>query len=144
MISRGPAHRREAPATRSGARILSWLGVAATPDGVVLCIPAQTIETWVLAALDPAFLTQIFNSRLSREQNKEKERLQALGAGALFECRDDPEESLPRVGLTKTPEAFAAARQRLVKGWEHARGLPEAARFEEELRAALAVLALRG
>ncbi len=35
------------------AVILGWLGEAACPQGVVLCTPSKSIDTWVLAAVCP-------------------------------------------------------------------------------------------
>ena len=35
------------------AVVLNWLGEAACPEGVVLCTPSKSIDTWVLAAVCP-------------------------------------------------------------------------------------------
>lgn len=43
-----------ADAVRS--HVLRWGGEKELPDGVVLCVPAQSTETWVIAALDPGSL----------------------------------------------------------------------------------------
>jgi hypothetical protein len=114
--------------------IVDWLGVETPPAGLVLCVPAQSIETWVVAALKPEVPVQLFKTRLSKATNKEKARLRALGPGVLFECRPDPETLLAQVDLDKSPEAFDGARKRLANGWKHARDLPESLRFESELR----------
>jgi hypothetical protein len=119
------------------SEILSWLGFTTQPARLVLCVPAQAIETWVVAALGPQIVQQVLTRWLSSSTNKEKAQLRSLGKWALFECRDDPETFLAELGLVKSPEAFEAARPRLVAGWADARGLPEASRFEAELAAAL-------
>ena len=74
-----------------------------------------------------------------------QEHLRALGLVELLECHDNPEAWLTRVALTKTPTDYEGEREHIVAGWPNARGLPEAQRFEDELRPALVcALLLRG
>lgn len=118
--------------------ILTWLGVPTPPEGLVLCVPAQSSEAWIIAALKPDLLQKHLKTKISRGMtNKEKERHNALGPGAVFECHPKLESLLAQVGLEKSPGAYDEVQARLIKGWEHARTLPEALRFETELEAAL-------
>lgn len=117
--------------------ILAWLGMATPPTNLVLCVPAQSIEAWVVAALGPDSMRGPWRSHLSRATLREKAKLKALGIGAWLECRPNPEGQLKTVGLEKSPPAFDDARVRIVRGWLSAQRLPEASRFEGELSAAL-------
>lgn len=118
--------------------ILTWLGVDSAPKRLVLCVPAQATEAWIIAALSPDILKEHLKTKLSRGMtNKEKDRYKKLGPGAVFECHPELERFLAKVGLEKSPAAYDGEQARLIKGWEHARTLPEALRFETELSAAL-------
>lgn len=61
--------------------VLGWLGETSVPDGMVLCTPSKSIETWVLVALFP-------EDSSARQMN--------------VECRWDGEVRLKKYGLIKS------------------------------------------
>jgi hypothetical protein len=103
------------------------------PSNVVLCIPAQDLEAWVLCALHPA----------------------VADANAPIECHPDPcallaVQKAPRLvrnkdgRLRKETAKYRESLPRIVKGWPHCTAgnpsrCPEAARFEADTKRVLGV-----
>lgn len=101
--------------------LLHWLGEPSCPSRIVLCTPSKSMESWVLAALCPD------NSVVRRVD---------------WECHSDPEGqlgTLPKPTRFSKSQADYRRRQNALSGaWpDVAARLTEAARFEQELRAAL-------
>ena len=99
------------------AAILNWLGEDACPEGVVLCIPSKSIDTWVLAAVCP-------ENRVVRRQD--------------WECNLNPAgqlNALPKpVRFGKNVVDYRARQHKVTENWRAvAERLSEAARFEADL-----------
>jgi hypothetical protein len=101
--------------------MLGWLGETSVPDGLVICTPSKSIETWVLVALFP-------DDRSAQAAN--------------IECRWDAEIRLRKHGLIKSgqkliPE-YAAREDGISAAWsEVRRRCGEAERFSIEFLAAI-------
>jgi hypothetical protein len=123
--------RRECPPAtatcdRIRAHVLYLLGCSEPPARTALCIPAQSTETWVLAALYPSEADQYGH----------------------IECRQDPAALLVgrRPGLVrrkdgaykKVTRRYADASGEISSGWTHVTArCPEAGRFEHDMLRAL-------
>ena len=93
--------------------MLGWLGETSVPDGLVLCTPSKSIETWVLVALFP-------EDPSARQVN--------------VECRWDGEVRLKKYGLIKSGQKlipqYAANENGISAAWtEVRRRCGEAERF---------------
>jgi hypothetical protein len=93
--------------------MLGWLGERSVPDGMVLCTPSKSIETWVLVALFP-------EDPSARQVN--------------VECRWDGEVRLKKYGLIKSGQKlipqYAANENGISAAWtEVRRRCGEAERF---------------
>jgi hypothetical protein len=121
--------------------VTTWLGrdEEGLPANLLLCVPADATEAWVVAALFPQEIQKHMRERLSKVTLNVKERLRALGAGAVFECKKEPADLLESKGIGKNIEDYRAQKDAIRSGWTHARGLPEAQRFEADLRTATGV-----
>ena len=115
-----------ATATTNALRevVLNWLGEPSCPSRVVLCTPSKSMEAWVLAALFPD------NSVVRRDD---------------WECHAEPElqlATLPKPSrFRKSQDDYRRKQSAITGAWpEVSARLTEAARFERELRAALAEL----
>lgn len=100
--------------------MLGWIGETSVPDGMVLCTPSKSIETWVLVALFP-------EDRSAQEVN--------------VECRWDGEVRLRRYGLIKSGQKlipqYAANEHGISAAWtEVRRRCSEAERFSVEFLSA--------
>ena len=101
--------------------VLDWLGENACPDGVVLCTPSKSIDTWVLAAVCPE----------NREVRKDD-----------WECNLNPTGqlgTLPKsVRFGKNVGDYRDRQNIVAENWHAVSGrLSEAARFEADLLSAL-------
>lgn len=134
-----PCPPPEATADALRAQVGTWLGAPALAgQPVVVAIPMKETEAWVFAALRP-------KDRLLVSPGASK-----AAAPPCFECRDKPSSLLsggaPRLIRSgkKHKVAYRSVQPALVDGWIHTRRLSQAARFEEELRAADAVRLVAG
>src|SRR5262249_30177491 len=114
--------------------ILQWLGHLSEHENLVLCVPSDATDAWVLAALFPEEIAKHFRGRLAKATNREKERLRELGAWVVFECKHEPADMLAAMGVSKTIESYRLKFEAIKTGWIYARKLPEAGRFEADLR----------
>ena len=108
------------------AVVLNWLGEHECPPRIVLCTPSKSIEAWVLAAICPE------NNVVQRDD---------------WECRPDPEGQLAalpkRRRFKKRPDDYRRRQSEIKKAWPQvSERLTEAARFEEQFRAAILALNL--
>lgn len=99
------------------AVILNWLGEEACPEGVVLCTPSKSIDTWVLAAVCPG-------NRVVRRKD--------------WECNLNPAgqfNALPKaVRFGKSVRDYRGHQHIVTKNWSAvAARLSEAARFQADL-----------
>ena len=114
-----PPARKTTSALR--AVVLNWLGEYECPLRIVLCTPSKSTEAWVIAAIWPG------NNLVRR---------------ADWECRPNPEgqlAALPRqLRFKKRPSDYRRWESTLTAAWPTVSArLTEAARFDEELRAAV-------
>jgi len=109
-------------------RVLEWAGEEAVPGGVELCMPAQSTETWVVAALAP---DSAFND--GDNECKDAEAFLCGRRGPKLVRR----RSGSRKGYQKNTGAFQAVAPAIRASWPRVEATSsEAARFSEELRAA--------
>lgn len=122
---------RPCPMARSAcdslrAHVLTLLKVGVQPANVVFCVPADSTEAWVIAALDPNLA----------ESNP------------VWECFVKPESKLPLVQVDsktvgKSKAQYTRIVDKVISGWGSAKSqCPEAARFESEFRTAARLLRL--
>jgi hypothetical protein len=108
------------------AVLLSWCGENKPPPRIVLCIPSKSMEAWVAAALFPQ------DSIVNR-------------SSPPFECCAAPEARLgvqpARVRIAKSVPAYRSKQTELSAAWPRLAGpggLSQAARFDTDLRGAIA------
>lgn len=110
-------------------RVLEWGGEEAVPDRVVLCVPAQSTETWVIAAIDP---DSPFNDGDNECKDAEAHLCGRMGPNLVRR------RSGGRKGYQKAPDAFRAMAPTIRSAWALVEtACSEAARFSDELRAAV-------
>jgi hypothetical protein len=99
------------------------LGGRELPNYLVLCIPADSTEAWVVAALNPSL----------------------AASNSPWECYQKPEDQLPSVkvrgkAVGKSQKSYKRVSSDVAAGWPSAKlHWPEANRFEADLRAALRI-----
>jgi hypothetical protein len=98
------------------------------PDNVVLCVPSQDLEAWILCALHPDVADENFPLECRNEP------------GALLVQRA-PHRLVRRKNgrLKKEPGRYQASLSNIVAGWSHCTAgvpsrCPEAIRFEDEAK----------
>lgn len=107
--------------------------IGGNPSNVVLCVPAQDLEAWVLCALHP----------------------EVADANSPIECHPEPEALLavqksPRLvrnkdgRLRKETAKYRSSLPKIVKGWPNCAAgkdprCPEAARFEQDAKRVLGI-----
>lgn len=100
--------------------MLRWMGETATPCHVVLCTPAQALESWILAALFPG---------------------DTLVRNGGLECKRNPKGQLknrPRAEKIATPADYAAKASEVAAKWTNVcETCTEAKRFHDDFTAAL-------
>jgi hypothetical protein len=121
------------------AEMMTWLGIAALPADVVLCVPSMASETWALAALFPEL-----------PGGDESESFPS--SAVCLECRRDVKAILRRLGKHLSPKlvvlqkgvlknhgkGFRAQQQRIAANWQAVTTVcTQALRFETDLAAVL-------
>ena len=106
----------------------------ALPNNVVLCVPAQDLETWILTALHP----ETANEYAPIECRQEPGALLIQRRGHKLIRRKDGK-------LKKNPLEYFRVLPLILKNWQHCTGgdsphCPEALRFESEAKQGLQVL----
>jgi hypothetical protein len=110
-------------------QVNNWLGLAKTPDKLVLCIPADNMEAWILAAHDtqttyhappdsPLECVQKPDMIISNQRYKKPRRLLRTKDGKLKKTKRDYQQLIPVV----------------LENWEEVKRIcPQAAKFEQGL-----------
>ncbi len=112
-----PCPPASATTNRLRAVVSNWLGL--TRGGpVVLCIPSKNMDTWMVAAVLPDFVS---------------------AQGAAWECVYTPLSRLPKaLRFPKSQQGYEAQRGKLTNAWAQVSSqLHEAARFERDFRSIL-------
>lgn len=108
--------------------LLTWLQADATPERLVLCVPAQATEAWMIAMLADQGLALPDNFTLSPALECEPDPAAILAAKKQRRLAD-------KKSLQKTRRVYASLHFELEQGWPQAVArCVSAARFDANLR----------
>ena len=119
--------------------LMNWLGSPAMQEPLVLCIPAQNTEAWVLAADNPQtpsayhnppekYLECVLNPDMIISN-------QGYKPHPLLKTRRKKENGKKVKKANKNPKDYAKLIPKVLENWEKVKHIcPQAAKFEQELK----------
>lgn len=119
--------------------VMNWLGNPAIEEPVVLCIPAQNTEAWILAADNPQTPSAYHNPPEKYLECLSKPDMiisnQAYKPHPLLKTRRKKENGKKVKKANKNPKDYAQLIPKVLENWEQVKLIcPQAAQFEEELK----------